>query len=231
MALIDYRILLDERIRDTAGILNPIERESAITEAMALYARHRPRRRVQTITGDGVTVTFALAADYEERFSRIESIEYPVDEQAPTYVDANEYGLYRDPTTGLLRLRFLELVMPAAATAYVAYTTRHTVDNAGQDTIPVGDREPVAALAASILALELATYYAQTTQPTLGADAVDYRSKSADYRSLADRYEARYRRHLGLPAEGPLAASAQADLDLGLAEGLGARFFHGARYR
>jgi hypothetical protein len=231
MPLTDYRVLVDERLRDTADILDAAALGSAIQEAVKIYARHRPRRRVQQITGDGAAFTYDLAADFEEPLSRIEAIEHPVDEQDPQIVDENDYALYRDPTTGKLRLRFLELVIPSAAKAYVGYTTRHTVNDAGQDTVPVADREAVANLAAAILALELAAHYAQTSSSTLGADAVDYRSKSGEYRALADRYEARYRRHLGLPDDGPLAASAVADLDLDLSEGLGPRLFHGARFR
>jgi hypothetical protein len=231
MALSHYRVLVTERIRDTAGKLTLADKDSAIQEALTLYSRHRPRRRVQQLSGDGAAFTFALASDFEERFSLIESIEYPVDQQEPELLDEGDFGFYRDLTTGVLKLRFFALILAANEKAYVSYTARHTVNDSGQDTAPLADRDAIADLATAILALELAALYGQTSDSTIGADAVDYRSKSAEYRALAARYEDRYRRHIGLPEDGPLAASAVGDLDLDLGEGLGPRFFHGARFR
>src|SRR5262245_59297072 len=127
MALSDIRTLVEERVRETAGLITPPQMERAIQAAVKAYSRVRERVRVQTITGNGVAVTFALATDFEEGLSRILDIEQPVDKQIPEYLDASDYRLYRDPTTGVLKLRFLTMTLGNTIKAYVTYTVRHTV--------------------------------------------------------------------------------------------------------
>ncbi len=230
--LADFRALVGQKLRDTAGIVTETERETAIQEAVRLYSRVRPQHKVQTITGNGTAFDFALASDFEEGFSRIESIEYPVDKQIAEYLDANEdYRLRRDVTTGVLKLRLLSMVLANAAKAYVSYTLRHTISGT-TDTVPVADRDAVAGLGAALCARQLSAYYAQSSDSTIGADSVGYRTKSQEYEAVAKALEATYRRHLGITDEDMVAAaSAIGDLDVDLAEGAGDRFFHGRRWR
>jgi hypothetical protein len=223
--LSDYRVLVDERLRDTAGLVTVETRHRAIQEAVKAYARVRERKPVQTITGDGVAFTHALAPDYEEGLSRILEIEYPVDQQEPEYLDGSEYLLYRDPATAVLKLRMRALVLGSGVKAYVFYTARHTVaDNA--DTIPTSDREAVACLATAICLRQLASYYAQSTDSTMTADSVDHGTKSQDYEARARAYERAFRDYLGIPDSSfTPAASVNGDLDVNL-QGGGDRFFH-----
>jgi hypothetical protein len=143
MPLQDFRTILGYKLQDTAGKITTPMQTAFVLEAVKRYSRVRARERVQTITGNGTTVTFALAADFEERFSQIRSVEYPVDKTDPSYLDAEEYRFYRVPTTDLIALRLLDLTLSTGIKAYVAYTARHSVD----DTVAAPAAAPAAALA------------------------------------------------------------------------------------
>jgi hypothetical protein len=228
--LADYRAIVDDKLRDTADKVTAAQRHAAIAEAVKDYSRWRPRVALSTITGDGSAYTFALPVGFEDGWSTIRAVEYPVTEQAPVYLEAGAYMLYRQ-VAGTLVLRLSELVLTAGEQAYLSYTARHTV-NTTTDTIAEGDREIVAGKAAAICLRELAAYYAQTSEPTLGADAVNYRSKSQEYLALAAALETAYELALGIAKESETqAASAIGDLDVEFQEIGGPRFFHGNRWR
>lgn len=231
MALADFRLIVTDKIRETAAVVADPEKGRAILEAVRDYARKvKPRRRVQTITGDGASFTFALATDFEEGLSSVEQIEHPVDEQDPQYLDSDEYRLYRDPVTGMLKLRVTAMVLAAAEKAYVHYTAVHVVNDGGTDTVPVTAREPIGSKAAAILLRQLAARASQTTDATLSAESVDHLGQVDRYLAVAAVLDKEYARAFGI-TEGVAAASAIKDLDVDLQDGQGTRFFHSPRFR
>jgi hypothetical protein len=229
MALADFQALVTDKLRETASLVDAPQKTRAIQEAVKDYSRKvQARHRVSTITGDGALFTFALPAGFEEGMSSIERIEYPVDQQEPEYLDAEEYVLRRDPATGVLQIRFISLVLGTGKKAYVEYTTPHALTDAGEDSVPPSAREPIACKATAILLRQLAAYAAQGTQSTLAADVVDRGSQVEQYLSLASALEGQYTRAFGI-SDGIAAASAVADLDV-TPEWGGDRFFH-SRFR
>jgi hypothetical protein len=229
MSLADFRTLLGQEIKDTAAVLSPADQDKAIGEAVKEYSKHRPRLRVHELTGDGQTYEWALPAAWEDGFSSIPGdVEYPAGRREPEYLDREQWMLYLDPAQGL---RFRLLVTPGETEKVrVPFTTRHTVDPS-TDTVPVIDREAVAKLAASYAARSLAAYYAQSQDPTLGADVVNHRTKPQEYSMLADRLLKGFREHLGLKETDQVrAASVSADLDTSLQPGLD-HVYHPRRWR
>lgn len=232
MALVDFVQLVTDKLRETASVVDTAQKERAIAEAVKDYSRKvRPRYRVQTVTGDGSAHTFALATDYEEGFSTLGKVENPVDKQEPEYLDADDVELYRDVTTGVLKLRFVSKVLANGEKAYVNYTARHSVTdgNPATDTVPVADRDGICCKATAILFRQLAAHYAQLAAPTLGADVVDRSAQSARYIELARMFDEQYATSLGIPDE-LAAASAVADLDVSPQYG-GDRFWHSRLHR
>jgi len=231
MAYSDYRQLTNAKLRDTAGHISPTDVDLLIQEALKIYSGLRPRLRVQTLTGNGVAVTFALAADFEEGVSTIPAIEYPVGRPDPEYLDTEDWELYRDPITGVLKIRLLNFVLGNAVTAYVAYSARHvlTEGTGALDTVPAVDREAICDLAASLGYEQLAAYYAQELEPSLGADLTRGQDRARIYLDLAARRRRAWEGAMGL-SRGVVAASILGDLDVDPSYG-GPRFFHGNRIR
>jgi hypothetical protein len=234
MALADWRTLTQDKLRDTAGKVTQDQLDRAIAQAVARYSRLRPLAKIATLTGDGHAVVFALPSDYVPGFSRALSIEYPVGKQEPQYLDdTQDYQVDdtdRDPSTSALRVRLLTVTLPAGAHAYLAYTVPHTVSSS-VDTIPVLDRGAACAYAASLGCRELASYYAQTSDPTITAAAVVYRDRPAVYQAQAKDLEREFNEHLGVPSDGIYAASVTRDQDVDLGPGIGDRFYHARVFR
>jgi hypothetical protein len=229
MSLADLRILLDDRLRETAGHCTTPQKDGSITEALKRYSLDFPADAVDTITGDGVTYTFPLPAGFEEGFSTITAIEYPLGQQVPAYLDPDTYSTYRNPTTGDLMLRLYSLTLAVGEQAGICYTGRHTVTET-EDTVPASQQELVAWLAAAICCRQLAAYYAQTMEPMMGADAAYWGARAQYYLTLAEKFEQVYSNEGTMTGESLMAASVHRDLDVTLEYGL-PRFYHPSRYR
>jgi hypothetical protein len=231
MPLPEYLALVREKLRDTAVKITDLEQRSALLEAVTRYSNDRPRTMIDTLTGDGSAYAFTLDAAFESGFSFVSTVEHPTGEQQPSYVDRTTYAVRQQPD-GTYKLHFFTLVIQAGETAYATYMARHQLTET-VDTIPVYDREAVANLATAFCLLELAAYYAQTGDPTMAADAVMYRSKSAEYIALAKEYRERYNMALGIPLEnGEVSpASASIDVDVDLQNDGGDRLFHPRAWR
>jgi hypothetical protein len=228
--LADYRTLVDQELQDTAAILSQAVKDKAIAEAVKEYSKPRPLIKVKELVGDGHTFEWAMPADWEDGFSAISAdVEFPAGKRQPEYLEPEDWMLYRDPALGV-RFRLLNDTPTANDKVRFPYTVRHTVD-AATDTVPLIDREALGKLAASYGLRALATYYAQTADASLSADAVNYRSKAQDYSMLADKLLKAFREHLGIrETDQVTAASVSADMDVNLQPG-GDRFYHTRRWR
>lgn len=232
MGLTDWLPLVKQKIRDTAGKLTDPEMVRAIGEAVNVYSKIRPREAVSLITGDGSKYMFDLPQDYEDGFSTMTGIEYPIGKVDPEYLDEMDWEVRRQPNNGsvagIVKLHIFAPKIAATKNAYIYYRARHVVMG-GDDTIPLVDREAVCGLAAAFSARELAAYYSQSSESTIAADAVSYRTKGQEYVALAKELEAAYVRHM---AGSPYAANVNRDLDsyLGGVSGYD-RFYHSGRSR
>jgi hypothetical protein len=224
LSLADFQLEVESWIQDTAGKLTPAAKNLAIAAAIDTYSRHRPRQKVTVLTGAGQDFDFAVPADWVDGVSSVLAVENPVDLQRPEFLDDNEIRIRYDPITGLPRFRFFTEVLESGEKAYVTYGVPHVV-TASSDSIPLADRLAVVKLAASGCATQLAALYAQTSDPTYGADTVNYRTKSQDYLALAKALKLDYQEHIGA-ALGVAAASVSSDLDVVLQNFAGPPFFH-----
>jgi hypothetical protein len=88
-----------------------------------------------------------------------------------------------------------------------------------ESTVPDADFDAVSNLAASLAFDQLAALKVQSGDPTIAGDAVEYRTKSDMYRSMAKEHLRLYNQHLGKGAEVG-AASGTANLNVDLSVGL-----------
>lgn len=204
--LATFAILFDDRVRDVGAKLTEDQRRRAIETAITRYAQVRPVTEIQDYPGNGVAYDFALPLDWHEGFSSVPDgrIEYPAGAREPVYLERTEWIFYRG-ASGLV-IRLLRTTPQTGETLRLLYTKPHRVDAVGS-TIPVLDEGAVADLAASIGLRSLAAHYANTQDPTIQADVVNYRSKAQEYTTLADKLEGQYRAHLRLDKQSEARAA------------------------
>jgi len=197
MPLLD---LVKSKTKDDSGRLTDLDDYlPAIDAALEKYSGHRPKELVADLAGAD-SRDLDLPASYVDGFSTITAVEYPIGEVEPSLVDADDRRLYRDPAG--IKLRLFDIEVPVGESVRLTYTAPRFE----ADIVP-GDGDAVACLAASICLRTLAAIYGQTSDPTIQADVVNYRSKADEFRRLADALEERYRTHLGIDKNGSAPAA------------------------
>ena len=225
MALADFQTLVDGMVRDDETRITTDDRDAAIALAVSRYSGDRPRRLVVDLVADGGHM-LDLPAEWQEGFSEIASLEYPIGRRPPAELSPAVWRLYEDPD-GLSIM--LADSLAAGAEVRCTLTVAHQLD-ALTDTIPALHREPVAAYAASVLLDQLASATANNTDSTISADSVDRRSQSQEYAARAKAHRQRYLDALGVPAKKNTAHGVVVDLDLYDSRGQD-RLTHPARFR
>jgi len=203
--LSDYNSRVDALVQDDAGFIESAEIDEAITMAVKRYSLHRPQEKAQEYAGDG-GYDYDLPSDWVQGFSRIVSVEYPYDEQDPNFIPKEEWTIFLKlvGSTQTRVLRFLTTSPAAADSVRVVYTIPHLVDDSSS-TVYANDFEALSSLAASYVCGMLSRKFLQTSDSTIGADAVSYAAKSSAAASRAKELHHSYLDHLGLaetPASG-----------------------------
>jgi len=226
--LSEYRTRLDQILKEQAGDLSQGDDDAAIENAVKEHSKYRPQVIAGDIAGnDTYDYEMDLLADWEKGFSVIKKIEYPAGEREPVYLEDEDWMIYED-TVGE-NLRLLGDTPAALETIRVTYSARHAVTEA-DGTIPRAHFEAVCHLAAKYALLALMNRYLQNTEPTLGADSVDHKSKAMESRSNANKEEAEYFQHMGIKPGEVTAGMAFKDHDVNYPWGED-RLTHGRRWR
>jgi len=178
-------------VRDSEDILDQADYNSAINQAVRYYSRAKPRYIVETASGDGSAYEWELPDSYLEDFSSIVLVEYPAAEENERGLQRLDFKLDYDvvrTATGKYKLRLLRSTPSSGETVRYTYTTLHSLTDSGS-TLPSENAEHAVIFSAtSICCRQLAAHYAQSIDPTLSEDAVDYGTKSERYSSLADHF-------------------------------------------
>ena len=188
--LFDFRLRVDSLIQSDETGLSTGEKDGYINQAVGLYSYDRPLIKVVDVAGGG-SFDLDLPPDFVEGFSVIRSVEYPAGERRPHLLGPGDYTIYKTALTSKLRL--LNHTPRAGETVRITYTTKHKVE-----TVPDSDLDAVCHLAGSLALRALAARFAKTSEPTISADAINYRSKAQEYSQLAQRLLDLYREEIGL---------------------------------
>lgn len=218
----DVKVLL--QADSLSAEFSPAEAEWAgfVFAALARYSQDRPRRAWQDYAGDGAAYDFALPADWDRALSVAEGVEYPRGQREAAYLQRRDWTIYA-PGTSAEKLRLLHHTPGGGETARLFYTLPHMADQ-NTTTVPASDEKAVGWLGAAEGCHVLARRFAQTSVPTLSADAVDHLSKAAEYTRLGKELERKYQAHVG-QASG--ASGATLDWDESLSQGRGDYLTHG----
>lgn len=203
------------------------EIEAHIYEALSEYSNDRPRVVVESFNGDGSTYSFTLTY-YAERFTSVYEVEYPGGSQTPVKLKDNDYEIYRGVSTTQLRLH--RTVPATGETVIVRYTALHSITSL-TSTIPEFDERAFVNLAAARCCTTLAAKYLPHARRDRSPQALEFRSKIADFQGQSRRYLSAYQRHIGSGIEAdPTAYTTNVDLDVNLGVP-GDRIFHSRNWR
>lgn len=199
------RLKLDATIHMERG---DIERQ--VHAAVAAYSSSSPQVLFQSYTGDG-TYRYVLPTGWSDGLSVIRRLEYPAGEQAPVYLKPNRFGIINDGTSAKVQLFSLT---PSSSDGFVVeYTASHSL-TASTSTIPDGDYRAMLNLATAFVCIAVASILLRTRDSRIGADALNLRTASDEYKAMAKEYYELYRTMMGIPKDGPAPADAIGDLDL-----------------
>jgi hypothetical protein len=200
--------------------------EHFIRTALRRYSRDKANIKVANITGTSVKyieINGTTLPKFIDGFSKINYIEAAAatvaDNDPPNFIERDNWDYYRDATKLYIYLK--DDAPGASDIIRVQYTVEHTItglDAATVDTVPSFDFEAVVYWAVSEALLALAGKYADSTDPTLRADVVNYQSKSRNYLAVAKVFRELY---VSWITDTYIAASATRDLDFGLSIGDG----------
>lgn len=191
-SLATFNARVDNIIKDTATHLASGEIDDHIGAAIDIYSQDRPLKKVKEYTGDG-NYDYDLPDDWIDNFSVIvDDIEYPTGSQDPSYLQYNEWILRQTAST--TQLRFLTVTPSASQGFNIKYTTVHVIGDSS--TVYTHDEEPFSMLAASLCLRALANRYAQSSDSTIAADVVTYRTKPDIYASRAKDLVEIYKNHI-----------------------------------
>ncbi len=198
------RVMIEGAVKDTTGVLVTADFDAALAGALARYSKDRPRLVVADISGSGVQ-DYAVPAGWVDGLSTVESIEYPAGQIPEALLDSDDWKLYRSPSG--IKIRLIESTPRTGETIRVLFSAGHD-----SSTIPDLDSAAVANLAASYCCRRLAQSYGQTSDASIQADSVNYRSKGDEFARRAKELEGLYRIHVGVK-EGDTAPAASVTVE------------------
>ncbi len=216
---------IDSRLTITPDLTCDVDR--AILAALEQYEKERPLQKTVKLAGaGGFDYAASSLSGFVDGFSVVTDVVYPYlsTDQILARLERDEWGLVRLDTG--LKLRFF-VARPTAAEDFLAFFTAPHTLNAGSSTVPATDDEALSDLGAAFACDQLAALYAKDVDSSLGADSVDRRSKSDNYRSMAASYRKSYAAKMETESAGQ-AAFAMADVDRAFGNSTGTDYlFHG----
>lgn len=149
-----------------------------VASAIAVFSRYYPKETVEQITVTGSTYTLSLPSGWEQGFSRIISIEWPLDKNPPEYIPPEAYAIYRSASGEVIKL-----ARPVDSDVLVTYTKTWT-----ESDLSAYDAESVALLACALVCDQLVAKYAGSVDDVIQTAAGLWRTKSAEYASAKKNF-------------------------------------------
>lgn len=182
------------------GKLKDPDYQNAISAALARYSGDLQMLVAVDIAGTG-SHDYDLPVAWVDGFSEVSQIEYPVGQVPEALLDKNDYALYLTPTG--TKLRLLYAAPNATESLRITFPVLRTTGDINDN-----DLDAFAALAASICFEMLAGIYVGSTDPTIQADAVNYRSKSGEAAARAKALFKLYKIQMNIPDDDDMPAAA-----------------------
>jgi hypothetical protein len=198
--LSDFNAGVDVRLKQpsTGAPISSDEIDTLIQNVAAqIYSKHKPFKKTCNISADNSYLYLINGTTFPgwiEGFSDILNVEYPADQYqdpADARIPFEEYEIYEK--NSLKYLRFLAATPTSGYTIRPTFTIPHTIAaTTAATTVYDSDFGALCDLAACICCRSIATKFGFFTDSTIGADAVEYRSKSDVWAARAKNFWDQY---------------------------------------
>ena len=196
----DYLAEIESMVKDGADKLAD-DWDAILSKAITDWGRDVPLVVKKNIQGNGTayyTLSTILLGLWKCGYSRISRIEYPVGQNPPEYLVDDEWDIYDDGSAQDGSNLRLMLICDAPGTSdyfNIEFSVEPIVISPNSQNFPDTNFNfsCITTLAASYACDRLAAAYAQSTDASISADVVDYKSRSDKYTSLSREYRKRYR--------------------------------------
>lgn len=190
-----FLVILKRKVPDGPARFNDTERNAIIGEAVNKYSLDRPRKFDTVLTGEEPNVQeYAVPADWTSGLSNLLSVEHPVDNVPPSFLDPQDNVLVIRKSN-VDKIQTQGFTLASGITARILFTGLHVVDVSGS-SIPTQDDAAVANLAASMLCVEIAAFYADSIDGSLVADVVDHQAKTDRFLDASEKFLRQYEDHV-----------------------------------
>jgi len=182
--------ILNDILQDIAGVLTEVQKQNLIALATERVLVDYPLFKIEQLTYVPSVLAFSLPSGWVDGVSFIESI-------WDSYGRKYSWNIVIMGGTRYIRaylpLYGYQIAPDATVNLWGRYSTTPS------DTFPLTERHNyLIGIYAAYLGLEeIATYYAQSSDPTMTVDVVNYRDKSRIYSERADKILALYYKTLG----------------------------------
>jgi hypothetical protein len=175
-----YKYYLQDitELLEKAGPESSAIRDAAIKEVIFRYSERIPKGKVVLVTFvPGAVQLYALPNTWEAGFSRIISVESPIDKAPPSYLREKSYGIVNNESSDKLYFSY-----GLAENFRLRFTTRHSYTAGPMETstwMPA-HASLLGKWAAAIACQMFADRYAHSVES--GNDGVNWRTKSQELR-------------------------------------------------
>lgn len=174
----------------TTSIMTTADRRDLIVRAVREYSLRRPYFGIYAQTAGSLDY-YSLPSDFEDGFSSILEIEYPITSTPKEVIESDDYDI--DIMSDGKKLRFSSNSPTSGEIFWIKYTKRHTFDSSDLSTVPLADELGVAYLACSIICNAIASYYSGRAEANLTSIEIpNMPSRSDDWQGRADTWYEKY---------------------------------------
>lgn len=179
-------------LREDKNRLKPDDWIGIAEQTVLHFSKDAPRELVYDFTGNN-TKQYTLSGvvtGWVNRFSKIKRIEYPINSDPITYIQGDNYQIYKAATD--TEKLVLKSVQPSASQHfYMTYTGMHTFSTT-TTTIDDQDKIIFCTLMAHYAAMALVSDFLKPNRSNLPNDSNDFSQKMKDMSDLASQLLKKY---------------------------------------
>ncbi len=167
------------------------DRDEIIRKALDDYSGRKPILQVEEMTANA-TGMYTLPSNYEDGFSKVVEVEYPVALMPKEIVEDQYWDLDKIPSGRVLR--FDQFNPTNGDTFWLKFTKKHEFDSSGDASeVPQMDQTGIEFCAAYLCCHRLATFFASKANPNLPeAQVFEYSTRTDEYTRKAKDFKALY---------------------------------------